>query len=477
MFYLVAVVFAAVRLGTGPSMVASILSLVAFNFFFVPPRYTLSVWDPRYFLTLGVMLTVSALAGSLAGRLRTQVQAARVREQRIASLYAFSRECTRAADLESVVPLAERFIGEMAGAEVWLFLRNAQGRLEPAPGITSAFALRAEELAAAEWVLAHDLMAGRGTDTMPDRQALYLPLTASRGTSAVLGLFVEDGSPVEPDRIRLVQALAGQVAVVLERAELAREAQRAQLQAEAERLRDALLSSVSHDLRTPLGTISGAASSLADPDAPLPEEARRELAQSIWEESVRLNRLVGDLLNMTRIEFGAVALHREWLPVEEVIGSALNRVKTMLRDRPVTIHGAEAIPMASLDGVLIEQVLVNLLENAVKHSPEGTAIEIDASTRGEQLVIEVADRGTGIEEGAEERIFETFATSRSEGLSQGIGLGLAICRGFVEAHGGTILAANRPGGGAVFRFAVPLGDGPPAMPSSETDEPVEETTA
>lgn len=474
MIYLVGVVFAAVRLGRGPSMLASALSVVAFNFFFIPPRYTLSVWDSRYLLTLVVMLGVGAVTGSLAGRLRTQAEAARVREQRIASLYAFSRECGRTAGVESVVRLAERFIGEMAGAEVWLFLRNASGELEPAPGVTSAFALRVEEQAAAQWVLEHGLMAGRGTDTLPELQVLYMPLIAPRGTIGVLGLYVEDGSPVDPDRIRLVQALAGQTAVVLERAVLAQDAHRAQIQAESERLRDALLSSVSHDLRTPLGTISGAASSLADPDAHIPEESRRDLAQSIFEESERLNRLVGNLLSMTRLESGAVVLQKEWLPVEEVVGSALTRLKTILRDRPVTIRVSEDTPMASLDGVLIEQVLVNLIENALKHSPEDTPIDIGAYAQGGQLVVEVADRGEGIVEGSERRIFEKFSTSRTRGLSEGIGLGLAICRGFVEAHGGTIDAANRPGGGAVFRFAIPIGDAPPAMPPSEMDENVDE---
>jgi two-component system sensor histidine kinase KdpD len=477
MIYLVGVVFAAVRLGRGPSMLASLLSVVAFNFFFVPPRFTLSVWDSRYLLTFLVMLAVGALIGSLAGRLRMQAQAARVREQRIASLYAYSRACSRAPDFESVVHLAERFIGEMAHAEVWIFLRDASGGLNPAPGVTSAFALRAEERAAAQWVLDHGLMAGRGTDTLPDLQALYLPMVAPRGTTGVLGLFVEDGPPVDPDRIRLVQALAGQTAVVLEQAELAREARQVQIQAESERLRDALLSSVSHDLRTPLGTISGAASSLADPEAHIPEESRRELAQSICEESERLNRLVRDLLNMTRLESGAVVLQREWLPVEEVVGSALTRLKKILRDRPVTIRVAEDTPMASLDGVLIEQVLVNLIENALKHSPEGAPVEIDASARGDQLVVEVADLGDGIAEGSAERIFEKFSTSRTKGLSEGIGLGLAICKGFVEAHGGTIVAENRPGGGAVFRFAIPIGDGPPSMPPREADENVEERPA
>lgn len=470
MIYLVGVVFVAVRLGLGPSMLASVLSVLAFNFFFVPPRYTLSVWDSRYLLTLAVMLAVSALTGSIAGRLRTQARAARVREQRIASLYAFSRECSRAPDVESVVRLAERFIGEMAGAEIWLFLRGANGELEPAPGITSAFALRAEELAAAHWVLEHGLMAGRGTDTFPDLQALYMPLIAPRGINGVLALLVEDGSPVDPDRVRLVQALAGQTAIVLERAELARAAHRAQVQAESERLRDALLSSVSHDLRTPLGTISGAASSLADPDAHIAEEARHELAQSICEESDRLNRLVGDLLNMTRIESGAVILRREWLPVEEVVGSALTRMRKLLRDRPVTIRVADDTPMASLDGVLIEQVLVNLIDNALKHSPDGTPIEIVASAGSGGLAIEVADHGEGIAPGAEERIFEKFSTSRTRGLAEGIGLGLAICKGFVEAHGGTIVAENRPGGGAAFRFTIPIGDAPPSMPPREADE-------
>jgi two-component system, OmpR family, sensor histidine kinase KdpD len=375
------------------------------------------------------------------------------------------------------VRLTERFIGEMIGAEVWLLLRNASGGLEPAPGITSAFALSAQERAAAQWVFEHGLMAGRGTDTLPNLQALYLPLIAPRGTNAVLGLFVEGGTTVDPDRIRLVQALAGQIAIVLERAELAREAHRVQMQAESERLRDALLSSVSHDLRTPLGTISGAASSLADPDARIPEDSRRELAQSICEESDRLNRLVGDLLSMTRLESGAVNLRKEWLPVEEVIGSALTRLTKALRDRPVTIQVDEDTPMASLDGVLIEQVLVNLIENSLKHSSEGTPIEIRAFARRDQLVVEVADHGEGIVDGSEERIFEKFSTSRTRGLSEGIGLGLAICKGFVEAHGGTIRAENRRAGGAAFRLAIPIGEGPPSIPSGELDEETREFPA
>lgn len=470
MIYLLGVIFVAVRLGLGPSILASVLGVLTLNFAFVPPRFTLSVWDPRHLVSLAVMLAVGALTGSLAARLRTQARTAALREQRIASLYAFSRECGRATDLASVVRLAERFIGEMAGAEVWLFLRGESGGLEPAPGITSAFTLRQEEKAAVQWVYEHGLLAGRGTDTLPELQALYLPMIAPRGTIGVLGLFTEGDSTVDPDRIRLVQALAGQTAIVIERAVLAREAQRAQLQAEAERLRDALFSSVSHDLRTPLGTISGAASALADPGAGLTDDARRELAESVCEESERLNRLVGDLLSMTRIEAGAVVLRKEWLPVEEVIGSALHRLSRSLGERPVTIEVAGDLPMAPLDSVLMEQVLVNLIENAVKHSPDPAPIEIRAGTREGSLVLEVADRGEGLAEGAEEIIFEKFSRSRARGGSEGTGLGLAICRGFVEAHGGTIRAQSRPGGGALFTIEIPLGATPPPLPPSDADE-------
>lgn len=320
----------------------------------------------------------------------------------------------------------------------------------------------------AQWVLENGTMAGRGTGTLPAALALYVPLTASRGTMGVLGLFpAGEKEPVDPERMHFIEVLASQTALVIERALLAREAEEVELRSETERLRDSLLSSVSHDLRTPLGTITGGASTLADPSARLSEEARRDLAQSIWEESERLNRLVGNLLNMSRLESGEVRLQRDWHPIDEIIGAALTRLERPLASRTLKIDVPESLPMVSLDDVLIEQVVVNLLENAIKFTPEGSPIEITARVEKRELVIGIADRGPGIPPGSEERLFEKFYRA-SEGAGQrGVGLGLAICKGFIEAHGGWIRAENREPGGALFRFALPLGESPPTIGDNE----------
>jgi two-component system sensor histidine kinase KdpD len=287
-----------------------------------------------------------------------------------------------------------------------------------------------------------------------------------------MGLFPAEGEEhPRPDRLQLIAALASQTALVLERTRLAREAQDAAFRAESERLKDSLLRSVSHDLRTPLGTITGGASSLADPNSTLSEDARRELAKSIWIEAERLNRLVSNLLNMSRLESGAMRVQKEWHPIDEVVGAALNRLDRVLRDRPVEIEIPLELPLVPIDDVLIEQVLVNLIENAVKFAPDRSPIEIRARAEKGEMVVSVADRGPGVPPGWEERIFARFQDSGGELPLQerrGAGLGLAICKGFVEAHGGRIRVANRSdGGGAVFVFFLPLGEGPPSMPAAE----------
>jgi two-component system, OmpR family, sensor histidine kinase KdpD len=469
MVYLLGVVFVAVRFGRGPSIFASVLSVLAFDFVIVPPRFTFEVADTQYLVTFGVMLIVGIMVSTLAGRLRKQAEAARSRERRIVSLYRLTREFSQASGLENVARIAEDRIGELLGAEVWILLPGSTGDLEPAPGITSAFPLRPEEKGVARWVFDHRALAGRGTATLPSAQALYVPLVATERAVGVIGLFFEaGGEPLDPERVQFIEALADQTALVVERARLARQAREDELRAEAERFRDALLSSVSHDLRTPLGTITGGASSLADPASHLSEEARRDLAQSIWEEAERLNRLVANLLNMSRLASGAVALKRDWHPIDEVIGAALTRLERSLRGRPLAIEIPDDLPLVAIDDVLIEQVAVNLIENALKHTPSGTPIEIRARADGAELVVEVADRGPGLPAGAQERIFAKFYRP-DEGERRGVGLGLAICRGFVEAHGGRIHAENREGGGAIFRVTLPLGEGPPPMREAEEE--------
>jgi two-component system, OmpR family, sensor histidine kinase KdpD len=266
-----------------------------------------------------------------------------------------------------------------------------------------------------------------------------------------------------PEQVHLLETFASQTALAIERATLAEEAQQAQVQIETERLRNTLLSSVSHDLRTPLAAITGAASSLLEGEVALDTPTRRELLQMIYEEADRLNRLVSNLLQMTRLESGTVQLEKEWQSLEEVIGAALTRLETRLRDRPLTTHLPADLPLVPFDSALIEQVLISLLDNAIKYTPSGTPIAVSVWVEQGTVTVEVADRGPGLSPGDEKRIFEKFYRRQHTGGGGGAGLGLTICRAIVEAHGGRIWAENRPDGGAALRFTLPVQGSPPAI--------------
>lgn len=317
-----------------------------------------------------------------------------------------------------------------------------------------------KELAVAEWVWAHGRPAGHGTETLPSARALYLPIEGSEGRLGVLGFIAhvsEASAAPDHDERQQLEAFLSQMATALDRVRLAGEAHAAQLRVEAEQLRNSLLSSVSHDLRTPLAIITGTATTLTS-DKLAPEE-RRELAETISQEAERLNRLVRNLLDMTKVEAGALRVAKEWQPVEEVVGSALAAVERMLGQRQVKVDLPRDLA-APFDAVLIQQVLVNLLENAVKYA--GPSTSIDLSARGTKHAVEVvvADRGPGVPPGDETRIFEKFFRAE-KGKGGGVGLGLTICRGIVTAHGGRIWAQNREGGGAGFHFTLPLEGAPP----------------
>ena len=271
----------------------------------------------------------------------------------------------------------------------------------------------------------------------------------------------------EPARRRLLEAFAGQTALALERTRLAEQTERAQVEIEAERLRTALLSSLSHDLRTPLGAITGAATTLLDQGGALAPDARHDLLETVLGEARRMNRLIGNLLDMVRLETGALEPQREWQSLEEPVAGALIRLADVLKDRRVEVTLPPDLPLVPVDAVLMEQVFVNLLENAAKYTPTGSAIEVAAARRDGEVVVEVADRGPGIPAGEEERIFEKFYRAPGSAGAGGVGLGLTICRGIVTAHGGRMWAARRPGGGAVFRFSLPLGAGPPVVPAED----------
>jgi two-component system sensor histidine kinase KdpD len=475
MIYLLGVVFVAARFGRGPAILASVLSVCAFDFLFIPPYYSFAVDDTEYVLTFGVLLGVALLTSGLMLRVGRQAETARLRELHTSALYRMSREFSRAVSRAEIVRIAEEKMGEILGADVWVFLPAADGTLAPAPGVTSAFPLAESEMRVAQWVFVSGRPAGRGVENFPEAGALYLPVSGTRGRVGVLGVFENEakGAP-GIERRQLLDAIAGQLALALERDALAEEAREAKFRLESDRLRETLLSSVSHDLRTPLATIAGAASGLIDGDRALDEATRRDMVLSICEEADRLNRLVNNLLNMTRIESGALHLRKEWHPLDEVIGSALTVLKRRLGDRPVQTRVAEDLPLVPMDGILIEQVLVNLIENALRHAGARGPIEIEAAERsGEaagdrEVVVSVADRGPGIPPGEERVIFEKFGRATRDPASAGVGLGLAICRGIVEEHGGRIWAENREGGGAVFAFALPVGrDAPETIEESE----------
>lgn len=487
MVLLLGVLAVALGGGRGPSIVASLLSVLVFNFLFVEPRLTFAVGDTRYLITFAVMLAVGLVVSTLVARFRLQAAASRARERRTAALYALSRELASVRGLENLLGAAVRHIHEVFDGQVVVLLPNASDRLQPwgavagwAKSLThqQIFAPSPPEQGVAQWVYDHRQPAGLGTDTLPSAEALYMPLVGAQRTIGVLGLRPDQPRRVHaPEQMHLLETFSSQTALALERAMLAAEAQHAHVTAETERMRAALLSSVSHDLRTPLAVITGTTSSLAQRYAALDDETRRDLAQTAYHEAERLNRLVGNLLDMTRLEAGAIRVEKEWQPLEEVVGAALARLEASIGDadalttHPVTIELAPDLPLAPIDAVLIEQVLFNLLDNALKYTPPGTPITIRASATARAVTVAVADRGPGLPFGDETRVFDKFYRGHgAPGTTRGsVGLGLAICRGMIEAHGGKIWAESSPEGGAVFRFTLPLD--PPFMVALDPDQP------
>jgi len=464
MVYLVGVVMVANRSGRGPSIMAAILSVAAFDFLFVPPFLTFAVSDTQYVVTFVVMLMVALLISALTVRVKEQAEAARQRERRTTALYALSRELASTRSLDPMIAAVRRQVQDLFEAQAAVFLAGEDGRLAIRGEGSPAFAADPKETAVAQWVHEHSEAAGRGTATLAGAGALHLPLVGSREPVGVLAIGLPPGAPAPgTDAMHLLETIANQTALALERALLARDAHRQRLAAEGEKLRNAILAAVSHDLRTPLAAIAGAASSLASSEGRLGEAARRELVLTIHEEAQRMSRLANNLLEMGRLQSRSVALRREWQPLEEVFGSALHQLESSMKDREVTIRVAEDLPLVAIDEVLIERVLVNLLENALRYTPPGTPIELVASTGRNGVTIEVLDRGPGLVPGEEGLVFDKFFRGEASRSRHGVGLGLAVARAIVEAHGGRIEAVSRDGGGAVFRFTLPTGGEPPAL--------------
>jgi len=472
MVYLVGVVVAAIAFGRGPAIVASILGVLSFDFLFVPPRYTFHVDDSQYLVTFAVMLLVAVVIGTLTARLRDQLGVARQEQGRTAALYSLSHELAARISLRDVLSSAVDRISDILESSVAILLPDENGRVSVAVGDAGLFGGGEHERTVAQWAHENGKRAGLGTTSLPGARGLHIPLSGSDRTLGVLAIHPADPRKLrEPDGARTVEALASQTALALERCNLADAAEHARTEVETERARNALLSSVSHDLRTPLAAITGAATSLLEGSSSMDEGTKREMAKTVAEEAGRLNRLIGDLLEMTRLESGALRVRKEWHSIEEVIGAALGRLDADLADRPVKVDVPPDLPLVPLDDVLFEQVVRNLIENANKYSPPGLLIEIHAKVEGERLRLTVADRGSGLKPGEEQRAFEKFYRGAAFSDRAGVGLGLAICRGIVEAHGGTITAANRSGGGAEFTVILPLEGAPPIVPRAPEEEP------
>jgi two-component system, OmpR family, sensor histidine kinase KdpD len=468
MTFLMGVLLVAVLYGRGPGIAASVLAVLLFDFFFVLPFYSFKVADVQYLWTFAVMLAAALIISTLTARVRRHAEDARQREHRTEALYRLARQLAATSGRYQLVVTAQQELNGLTGGDVGIFLVGVDGRLQLAPGIGLEDTVMDSEadLAVARWVFDHSQMAGVGTDTLPSAKALYMPLIGHEGPVGVMGLRLARLTErlLTPDQRQLLEACAGQIALALQRMALAEQAQRVLVQVETEKIRSSLLSSVSHDLRTPLAVIAGSASTLVESGDAADPATRHELMQTICDETARMTRLVDNVLRMTQLQSGAITPQKQWQPLEEVVGSALGRAGPALADRPIKVHVPPDLPLLNFDGVLVEQVLVNLLDNAAKYTPPHTAVEIEASVDGQEAVIQVADHGPGLAAGEEQQIFDKFVRGAAAAPGRrGAGLGLAICRAIVEIHGGRIWAENRPEGGARFTFTIPIEGQPPAV--------------
>ncbi len=470
MVYLLGVVVVAARDGRGPAVLSSFLSVLLFDFCFVPPQFSFAVSDSQYLVTFAVMLLVALMISSTTANTRHQAMIAGHRERRIASLYAMSRELASTRGKDNIVRIAVKHVAEVFEAQAVVLLPRETGRIVYPGGEGVAQSCHGSDLSVAQWVYDHGQMAGQGTDTLPGGEMVYLPLKAASGMIGVLALLPLNPARIAlPEQQRLLETFVSQIALALERVKLATEAHKAQIKMETEQLRNSLLSAISHDLRTPLAAIVGASSNLVRDDGRLGRATRQELGQAIYDEAIRMAGLVNNLLDMARLEASTVILNRQWQPLEEVVGAALAGMSSRMGRHPVAIKLPADLPLVEIDSMLIERVFANLFENAVKYTPPGTLIEISALSGQEELIVTVSDHGIGIPSGEEERIFEKFHRLNSESNQGGAGLGLTICRSIVEAHGGRIWEDNLPTGGAAFHFSLPLTE-PPVIEREEMTE-------
>ncbi len=475
MVYVVGVLLTASWLSRRDALLCALASVVALDYFFVPPAFDFAPTDLRHLWTLAAFLATSVVVSSLAMRVRRQAAAAIERERRMAALYALARALSARGDVEGIAVLAAERTRESLGLDAAVFLPDPKSGVVAIAGADAEVARSEPEREAARWVLAHARPAGPGVGGPETARGVHLPLATGSGTRGVLSV----GSGGRSVRLaaasrEFLDAVAALTAVALERAVLADEAQRARVFAETERARNTLLSAVSHDLRTPLASVTGALGALLAPGSNLTDEARRRLLVSSHTQSERLGRLVTNLLELARVEAGG-GIEKTWYPLDELVASAVEHARPALGGRRVDVALPAEVVQVRVDGVLVEQVLVNLLDNAAKHTPAKSPVELRVEAEADEVVVLVLDRGAGIPEDDLDRVFEAFRRLRSRRDAEGTGLGLALCRAIVTAHGGRITAENRPGGGSVFRVRIPREE-EPAAPAEEPRAPAARTT-
>jgi two-component system sensor histidine kinase KdpD len=462
MIYLLGVTVAGLRLGRGPSALTAVLNVAAFDFFFVPPRYSFAVSDVQYLVTFGTMVTIALVIANLTASVRQQTRVAGARERRTALLYAMSRELAVTRGIANMARVAVRHVAEVFECQAVVLLSSAGGKLRypQEPPLESSF--RHADLAVAQWVADHGQPAGLGTDTLPAARGQYLPLGEEGRTVGVLGVLPSNPRRVLlPEQSHLLGTFAGQIALALERARLAELAEASSLAAERETLRNTLLASISHDLRTPLAVMAAAGSTLAQHGKNLDEPTRVALARSVETKAREMSELVSNVLDLVRLESGQVTLRRDWQTLDDLVGSALGACAERLAAHRIELRLSPDLPPVWVDATLIVQVLTNLLDNVAKYTPAGTRVTISATAEPDRSFVRVTldDEGPGLPPGDPARLFDKFQRGSEEGAVVGVGLGLAICQAIIHAHGGEIEAQRLDASGARFSFTLPASEG------------------
>jgi len=462
MVYLLGVTVAGLRFGRGPAVMTAILNVAAFDFFFVPPRFSFAVSDVQYLLTFSVMLTIALVIANLVASVRQQTRVAGARERRTALLYAMSRELAATRGISGMARVAVHHLAEVFQIKAVVLLPDAEGKLHYPRDRPLENSFRSADLAVAQWVADHSRQAGLGTDTLPAATGLYLALGDERQRLGVLAVLPSNPRRVLlPEQRHLLETFASQIGLALERARLAEVAEAAGLAAERESLRNTLLASISHDLRTPLAVMAGAGSTLAEHGAKLDEATRFSLAHSIETKAREMSELVSNVLDLMRFESGQVVLRRDWETLDDLVGTALQRLEVRLAGHAVELRMAPELPPVYVDATLIVQLFANLLDNAAKYTPAGTRVSVSAVADGAFVRVVVEDDGPGLPPGEPARLFDKFQRGNGEGTVVGVGLGLAICQAIVRAHGGEIEAQRRAGRGARFEFTLPSSEAVP----------------